>query len=263
VSSESGTVGCTRDGPTATVTLDAPARLNAISASMWRELRRLFEALAADGGLHCILMRGADGNFAAGADIEEFVDIRHDRPSGRHYHLEIVAPALEAIRRTPQTVIAAIEGMCVGGGLEIALACDLRLASEEARLGMPVGRLGFPLALPELVPLLELVGPGVASELLLGGRLFDAQEARAKGLVQHVVPRDHLHREVQQWTRGVLAGSPLAARLNKSQIRGLMDRGLRYSAAELQASFGFLDSDDYKEGVAAFLGKRRPVFTGK
>lgn len=258
-----GTIGCLRDGPTARVTLDSSARLNAISASMWRELRRVFETFAPDDGLQCVVVRGADGNFAAGADIEEFAAIRRDRPSGRHYHLEIVAPALEAIRRVPQTVIAVIEGMCVGGGLEIALACDLRLAAGDARLGLPVGRLGFPLALPELVPLLELVGPGVASELLLAGRLFDAEEARTKGLVQRVVPRDHLDRETQEWVRGTLAGSPLAARLNKAQLRGLLDRGLRYSAADLEASFGFLDSDDCKEGVAAFLGKRRPVFTGR
>jgi enoyl-CoA hydratase/carnithine racemase len=258
-----GTIAFSREGRVATVTLEAPARRNAISVAMWTELRRVFEAIEGDDGLHCVLVRGAGGHFAAGADVTEFSEVRHDRASGRRYHLEVMAPALEAIRRAPPPVLAVIEGACVGGGLQIALACDLRVAAHDARLGAPVGRLGFPLVLSELPPLLDLVGPGVAAELLLAGRLLDAPEALAKGLVQRVVPRDDLAAETARWVDGVLSGSPLAARMNKRQLRLLQSRRPDYTEEELEASFGFLDWSDYREGVAAFLARRRPAFGGR
>lgn len=258
----SGTIGFARAGSVATVTLDSPGRRNAISVAMWLELRRVFEAIGADDTLHCVLVRGAQGHFAAGADVTEFAAVRHDRASGRRYHLEIMAPALEAIRAAPPPVLAVIEGVCVGGGLEIALACDLRLAADDARLGAPVGRLGFPLALPELPPLVELVGPGVAAELLLAGRLLEAREAQVRGLVQCVVPRDDLEAETARWVDGILAGSPAAARQNKRQLRLLRSR-TPFTEAEIDASFGFLEWADYREGVAAFLQRRRPEFGGR
>ncbi|GAB4479088.1 MAG: enoyl-CoA hydratase-related protein [Burkholderiaceae bacterium] len=257
-----GTVHVVVDRAVATVTLDSPGRLNAIGVAMWRELRRVFETFADDAAVRCVLVRGAGGNFAAGADIEEFREVRYDEASGRRFHLELIAPALEAIRAAPQPVIAAIEGVCVGGGLEIALACDLRIAAEGARFGAPVGRLGFPFALPELRPLLELVGPGVAAELLLTGRLYDAREALAKGLIQRAVAADELASAVDETVAGVLAGSPLAARLNKSQIRLLLARGMQVTPQDLDASFAFFGSNDYREGVSAFLEKRPPRFTG-
>jgi enoyl-CoA hydratase/carnithine racemase len=258
----SGTIHVVTERHVATVTLDSPGKLNAIGVAMWRELRRVFESFADAADVRCVVVRGAGGNFAAGADIEEFREVRHDEASGRRFHLELLAPALEAIRAAPQPVVAAIEGVCVGGGLEIALACDLRIAAEGARFGAPVGRLGFPLALPELRPLLELVGPGVASELLLSGRLYDAAEALAKGLIQRVVAPGDLPAAVADTVAGVLAGSPLAARLNKSQIRLLLARAMQFTQHDLDASFGFLGSNDYREGVSAFLEKRPPRFTG-
>ncbi|MFZ5539965.1 MAG: enoyl-CoA hydratase/isomerase family protein [Pseudomonadota bacterium] len=256
-----GTIHVATERHVATVTLDSPGKLNAIGVAMWLELRRAFESFAT-APVRCVVVRGAGGNFAAGADIEEFREVRHDEASGRRFHLELLAPALEAIRAAPQPVIAAIEGVCVGGGLEIALACDVRIAADGARFGAPVGRLGFPFALPELRPLLELVGPGVAAELLLTGRLYDAQEALAKGLIQRVVTADGLAAAVEETVGGVLAGSPLAARLNKSQIRLLLARGMQYTQHDLDSSFGFFGSNDYKEGVSAFLDKRPPRFTG-
>lgn len=257
-----GTIHVATERHVAIVTLDSPGKLNAIAVAMWRELRRAFESFAADAAVRCVVVRGARGNFAAGADIEEFREVRHDETSGRRFHLELLAPALEAIRAAPQPVIAAIEGVCVGGGLEIALACDVRIAADGARFGAPVGRLGFPFALPELRPLLELVGPGVAADLLLTGRLYDAHEALAKGLIQRVVTADGLAAAVEATVGGVLAGSPLAARLNKSQIRLLLARGMQYTQHDLDSSFGFFGSNDYREGVSAFLDKRPPRFTG-
>jgi len=171
--------------------------------------------------------------------------------------------AIEAIRTVPQPVLAAIEGFCVGGGLEIAVACDLRIATDDARIGAPVGKVGFPFALPELLPLLVLVGPGVAADLLLAGRVFNGSEAQACGLVQRAVPRDDHARVIEATTRAIATASPVAARQNKAQIRNLLDGGYAYTREQLEASFGFLDSEDYREGIAAFLAKRPPRFAGK
>jgi enoyl-CoA hydratase/carnithine racemase len=247
----------------ARVTLDAPARLNALDVAMWRALRAAFETLAACDDVHCIVLRGAGGNFAAGADIAEFPRERFDRDSGRRYHLDLIAPALAAIREAPQPVVAAIEGACVGGGFEIASVCDLRIAAAGARLGAPVGKLGFPLALPELAPVLELIGPALAADLLLTGRLLDAREALARGLVQRVADADQFEATLAEVVAAIMAGSPLAARLNKRNLRMLVAQGGSYTAAQLEASFAFFESADYTEGLRAFLERRAPDFRGR
>ena len=201
--------------------------------------------------------------FAAGADISEFPRERFDVESGRRYHLDLIAPALRALQCAPQPVIAAIEGSCVGGGLEIASVCDLRIGALGCRLGAPVGRLGFPLALPELAPMLRLAGPALVSDLLLTGRLLQADEAQAAGLLQRVVAAEELDAAVEQLVEAVRAGSPLAARLNKANIRMLVEQGGAFTDAQLVDSFGFFASDDYSEGLQAFLSKRKPIFRGR
>lgn len=257
-----GSVECAVTAGIARLMLRSP-HLNALSVAMWQALRAHGEALAARDDVHLVIVQGADGHFAAGADIREFSAVRHDESSGRRYHLELLAPALEALRALPIPVIAAIQGHCIGGGLEIALACDLRIAAADASLGAPVGRLGFPLALPELVPLLDLVGPGVAADLLLAGRLLSGIEAQACGLVQRTVPAAGFDAAVVQIVEAVQAGSPLAARLNKRFIRLAQMRGGRLTEADIAGSFGFFGSHDYREGLAAFLQRRSPRFTGR
>lgn len=246
----------------ARLTLDSPGKLNAISVAMWGTLAQHCASVAADNSVRCVIVQGAQGHFAAGADIAEFPQVRFDETSGRGYHLALMAPALEGLRTLPMPVLAAIEGNCIGGGLEIALACDLRVARSDARLGAPVGRLGFPFAVPELKVLLQLVGPAVAAELLLAGRLLTGEEAERKGLVQRAVAPAQFALAVEETIDGVLAGSPLAARLNKANLLRLKE-GREVSAQELQASFGFFRSADYAEGIAAFLERRPPQFTGR
>jgi enoyl-CoA hydratase/carnithine racemase len=259
----SGTIHFVADAGVATVTLESAGKLNAVSVAMWQELRRVFESLADDERVRCIVIRGAGGNFAAGADLDEFDEVHHDLQSGRRFHLETVLPALDAIRDVPQPVLAAIEGICAGGGLQIALACDVRIAADTARLGVPVGRLGFPVVLPELRLLLERLGPSVTADLLLTGRLLDAHEAVDSGLVSRTLPAADLEHRLTDLVHAVCAGSPRAARQNKAQIRLLLERGMKFTAHDLDASFDFLDSDDYREGIGAFLAKRLPKFTGK
>lgn len=250
------------DDVVAHVTLDTPGKLNAVDVSMWRDLRAIFERMAGDLAVHCVVLRGAGGHFAAGADIAEFPHERFDLASGRRYHLQLIAPALQAIADAPQVVIAAIEGNCVGGGLEIASVCDVRIAATDSRIGAPVGRLGFPLALPELAPLLRLAGPALLSDLLLTGRLLSGDEAWAHGLVQRVVPPAVLDTAIADVVAAVRSGSPLAARLNKRNLRMLAIQGGQYTDAQLDASFAFFDSRDYTEGMTAFLQRRPPRFTG-
>ncbi len=250
------------DAAVARVTLDTPGRLNAIDVSMWRRLRDVFDGLANDATVRCVVLRGAGGHFAAGADIAEFPRERFDLASGRRYHLDLIAPALDAIASAPQVVVAAIEGNCVGGGLEIVSVCDLRVATSGSRLGAPVGRLGFPLALPELAPLLRLVGPALAADLLLTGRLLNGDEAQASGLVQRAVSESAFEATIADVVQAVLAGSPLAARLNKRNLRMLADQGGQYTDAQLDASFAFFESRDYAEGMNAFLQRRVARFTG-
>jgi enoyl-CoA hydratase/carnithine racemase len=162
----------------------------------------------------------------------------------------------------PQPVLAAIEGVCAGGGLEIALVCDIRLAAEGSRFGVPVGRLGFPVVLPELRLLVDRLGQTLTAELLLTGRLLDAPEAHSRGVVARVVPAAEFEQRVAETVQAILVGSPLAARRNKAQIRLLVDRR-DYTAHDLDASFDFLQSDDHREGLAAFIAKRLPKFRGK
>jgi len=251
------------NGSTGTVTLDSPGKLNAVSVAMWQALASVFDEIGDAELLRVVVIRGAGGNFAAGADIEEFEQVRHDPSSGRRYHLETIGNALAAIDRCPVPIIAAIEGVCVGGGLEVASLCDIRLAADNARFGVPIGRLGFPLALPELVPLLRLVGPSVAAELLLESRILNADEAAARGVVTRVVPAATFDTELQLCIAHISTGSPLAARQNKANVRHFQSRGLDYTQHELDESFAFLDSHDYHEGVRAFLAKRLPNFVGK
>ncbi len=208
-------------------------------------------------------MRGAGGNFAAGADLDEFAEVHHDLDSGRRFHLETVVPSLAAIRDAPQPVLAAVSGVCAGGGLQIALACDLRIAADTARFGVPVGRLGFPVVLPELRLLLERLGQAVTAELLLTGRMLGAGEAYDRGLISRAVAAVEFEQAVGETVHAIAAGSPLAARRNKAQIRQLVESGMNYTARQLDASFEFLDSEDYREGISAFIAKRHPQFSGK
>jgi len=250
-----------RDGVIATVTLSHAGKLNAISLAMWEQLHTVFVQLAQDDSLRCVIVRGAGGNFAAGADIEEFPRVRSTVEQGRHYHEDVIAPTLQAIAACPHPTIAAIDGVCVGGGLEIACACDLRLAASNSRFGIPINRLGFPLAPGELQGLLELIGKAHTLEILLEGRVFDAAEAKEKGLLHRIA--NDVHQAAQEAAARIIKGAPLAARINKQMVRRLTPAAPLLQQQELEAAFAFLDSHDYREGVQSFLEKRPPAFKGK
>lgn len=258
----SGSVTYKKDGAVATVIIENAGRLNALSLPMWRQLRAAFEDLSHDREeVRCIVLRGAGEAFASGADIAEFEHERYDIGSARAYG-KAIHPALVSISECPHPVISMIHGPCVGGGLEIAGRTDIRIAGEGARFGIPVNRLGLVVAYTELKALLDIVGPSVALEMLLEGRIVDANEAAAMRLVNRVVPDAKLESEVYGTARRIADGAPLAARWHKKFVRRLLEpKPLRED--ELDESFDCFGTEDFKIGYRAFLEKKKPQFKGR
>ena len=253
-----------RDGAIATVSLDNPDRLNALTVVMWQQLARVMNELSANDDLRCIVLRGAGQEaFAAGADIAEFARERDNVEQGKRYHRELVHGALKAVGECRHPTVAMIHGPCVGGGLEIACQCDLRLSGESGRFGVPINRLGFPIAYDELAALLPLVGRAVALEILIEGRVWDAQEAFAKGLLARVVPDAGLRDEAYATAQRIAEGAPLVARWHKQFVRRLTPQPEALTAAEIEENFAYFNTEDYRIGYDAFMSKKKPKFVGR
>lgn len=246
----------------ATITLNNPSRRNALTRPAWVALGETISRLDQDDSLRCIILRGAgDAAFAAGADISEFPEQRSNADQARDYG-EIVTKTLLAISHCQHPTIAMIKGACTGGGLEIACACDMRICGSGAKFGVPINRLGHTLAYPEVAAILNLVSPALMLELLLEGRIIDADAAKAAGLVNRVVDDWAVEEEVQETAEKIAAGAPLAARLHKKIIRQL-GSGAPISAQDMDEPFLICDSDDYQNGFRAFMNKQKPTFSGK
>jgi len=251
-----------RDDFVATVVLNRPDKLNALSQASWSELGQRMRELSADADLRCVILRGAGVKaFAAGADIGEFPAVRANTEQGRAYG-ELIHSTMQAIGTCIHPTIAMIHGVCVGGGLEVALMCDLRICGEGSRFGIPINKLGLTMGYGELTGLLAVVGHAVAKEILLEGRVFDAREARDKGLVHRVVADAALEAEVQAAAGRIAAGAPLVARWHKRFIHRLSAQP-SLTETDWNEGYACFDTDDYREGLRAFLAKQEPSFKGK
>ena len=256
-------VAAVRVGRVAVLTLNNPAALNAMSLGTWRRLGALFAELAGDGALRAVVIRGAGGKaFSAGADISEFSDKRMTAEAAFEYN-RCIARALDGVIACPVPVVAMVAGLAVGGGCELAAACDVRIVSDDSRFGVPIGKLGVTLGHTEARALARLIGPGRLKELVFSGRLLDAAEASAAGLVERVVPRADLHDETAKLVESILAAAPTTVRSVKAVTemvaRELTPRDVEYLTGLTLTQYA---GPELAEGVAAFLERRPPRFSG-
>ena len=251
-----------RDGAIATVVLNRPDKLNAMTRPMWGMLGDAIATLSADDGVRCIVVRGAgERAFSPGNDIAEFATERANKAQAVGYG-KVMHRTAEAFVQCRHPLVAQIHGICVGGGLEIAALCDLRICGASSRFGAPIKNLGLVMAYPEMAPLVRLAGPAVALEILLEGRIFDAAEAKEKGLVTRVVADAEVAAEAMATARRIAEGAPLVARWHRKFARRLA-QGAPIAPHEYDECFDCFDTEDFRIGYAAFLAKTKPDFKGR
>lgn len=251
--------------PIATVTINRPKQRNAISYPMWGELARLLATLDADRDIRVVVITGAGAEaFSAGADIQDFEEYRANSTKGRLYN-EAVNGLLATLSDMVTPTISMIQGFAVGGGCELAVATDLRIAAAGSRLGIPVARLGITIGHQEMRGLVNLVGKGNALYILLSARLLDAQEALRIGLVNQVVPPEELRPYTYKLAEEIASLAPLSHAVNKRTMNQVLAKPslLDLTPDEADLPLTQFDTLDYQEGYRAFLEKRRPRFIGK
>ena len=256
------TVLVERDGAIATVVLNRPEKLNALTRAMWGELGATVQRLGSDRHVRCIVLRGAgEKAFSPGNDISEFETQRSNKAQAIEYGKAMHSTA-DALASCPTPIVAQIHGICVGGGLEIAALCDLRICGQSSRFGAPIKNLGLVMAYAEMAPIVRLVGASVALEILLEGRIFPAAEAKDKGLVTRVVADDQVAAEARATAERIAEGAPLVARWHKKFAKRLAE-GTPLTAQELDECFDCFDTEDFRIGYSAFLAKKKPDFVGR
>jgi enoyl-CoA hydratase/carnithine racemase len=250
------------DAAVATVVLNRPEKLNALDLPQWIRIGELMAEVHEEDAIRCVVVRGADERaFSAGADIAGFEKHRNTKAQVRAYG-EVIDTSLTAIRNCRHPVIAAIQGVCVGGGLELSSACDIRLCGSSSRFGAPINRLGLTMSYAEARSLKDVAGTAGALEILLGGDVFDAKRAFELGLVSQVTPDEDLLETAYSLARRIAERAPLVNRWHKKFIRRLADPA-PLTAEEIDEGFAAYDTDDYRIGYEAFLDKKKPEFKGR
>jgi len=252
-----------KEGGVGHLIFNNPERHNAVSLAMWEGASRIMDDFARDNEVRVVVITGAGGKaFVSGADISEFEKVRSNEEAIASYN-KIAEKANNSIFEFPKPTIAMINGYCIGGGLGLALCCDLRIASDKSRFGVPAAKLGLGYGYPGIKRLADLVGPSFTKEIFYTARQFDAAEAVAMGLVNRVLPVAELEAYVKNYADTIGGNAPLTVNAVKfianETVKDESRRDLKRCAELVKRCF---DSKDYIEGRRAFMEKRKPAFTG-
>lgn len=253
-----------KDGAIGWITFNNPARHNAVSLAMWQALAEIVGDYAHDDAIRVIVVRGAgEKAFVSGADISEFEEKRSSPETTRLYN-ETAQRASRALKDVGKPTIAMIRGWCVGGGVSVALSCDLRIAAEDSAFAVPAAKLGLGYEFEGVRKLVDVVGPSFAREIFYTARQFTGQEALAMGLVNRLVPPDWLETYVRDYADSIAANAPLTVASIKTLVAQALEdesqRDLKLCREVVDRCF---DSEDYAEGRQAFMEKRKPKFAGR
>ena len=252
-----------KEGGVGILTFNNPERHNAVSLEMWEATKRMLDGFAADDDIRVVVLTGAGGQaFVSGADISKFATERATLEASRAYNVKSDA-AYTSVADFPKPTIAMIRGYCIGGGVGLAVCCDLRICSDNSRFAVPAAKLGLGYDYSGLKRLVDIVGASFAKEIFYTARQFDAQEAYAMGLVNRVVPAGELEAYVKSITDMISANAPLTIKAVKFTVGEMLkDESKRNLARSVELVEQCFASRDYTEGRTAFMEKRKPVFTG-
>jgi enoyl-CoA hydratase len=254
----------TKENGVGWIVFNNPARHNAVSLEMWESLTLVLNAYAADPDVRVIILRGeGEKAFVAGADISQFKEKRSSPEAVQHYNAT-ADEAGETLRNSPKPTVAMIRGYCIGGGTGIAVNCDIRIAAEDAKFGVPAAKLGLGYRFSGIKRLTDVVGPSFAAEIFYTGRQFNARDALEMGLINRLVPVAELETYTRDLANTIVNNAPLTiASVKRALLEGGKDPGQR----DLELCQKMVDacyaSEDYKEGQTAFMEKRKPVFRGR
>jgi enoyl-CoA hydratase/carnithine racemase len=258
------TVLIRKEPPLGWIVMNRPQVRNALNLATWRAIAEGVAQLEADPAIRVLIMRGVtDEAFISGADISEFKELRSDAEKARAYR-QWPNQAIAALTGCNKPVIAMIAGVCVGGGVQVALSCDIRIAARGTRFGIPAARLGLAYPLDGVMALTQIVGPANAREILMSARLFDAEEAWSMGLIHKLVALEELEGFVRKYAAQMSHNAPLTMAAAKACIReALKDPEQRNQKLVEEMVGRCFNSEDYREGLRAFAQKRRPQFSGR
>jgi enoyl-CoA hydratase/carnithine racemase len=253
-----------KEGPVGYMIFNNPERRNAVSLEMWDAAATILDDFVKDDNIRVVVLAGAGGKaFVSGADISKFESERSSEEAVARYNAA-VERANSTIYNFPKPTIAMIQGYCIGGGLGLAVCCDLRICSSDSRFAIPAAKLGLGYGYPGIKRLADIVGPSFAKEIFYTARQFDAAEAQMMGLVNRVVPAGELEAYVKNYAGTIGENAPLTIAAVKfianETVKDESKRDLAQCAAMVKRCF---DSQDYIEGRRAFMEKRKPAFTGK